>query len=557
MTFEDINRQAVSDWRAMTDGKSPCIYIDTSTYGNSAGLIIRDYINAALKQRDIDTRVISVGGCGPGYLSPFIQVGKPGRPRICYSRVTPEIIDRVIADYIIKDNPGPDLAFCSLGPGKIEGIPVASELPVFKDQVRIILRNCGYIDPENINHYIAQGGYSGLAKALKLSSEDVIAEVLNSGLKGRGGAGYPAGKKWQICREAAGAEKYVICNAHEGDPEASLNRSLLESDPHSVLEGMLIGAYAVGADHGYIFIRSDYNLAIARLKIALKQMSDYGLLGDRILGTGFNFQIEIREAPSDLVCGEESAMIMTLEGKRAMPCSRPPFPAASGYKGCPTLVNNAETLAGVSIILQKGAGWYVGCGTAVSKGTKVFRLSGVNRPGLIEVPLGTSLRKIIYDIGGGLPGNKSLKTVMIGGPTGGCLTAESLDMEIDYDNLAAAGAIMGSGTIMVFDTDSCIVDLAKQYAVFTAAESCGKCVMCREGTFQIQEILKDITGGSGKLDQLDLLMELAEAMSLESFCALGRTAANPVLTTLKHFRGEYEAHIKDHRCPAGVCFKSV
>ncbi len=555
MSFEQIQRSAIAKWEALVNSGQPCIYVGAATCGRSSGALnVLDGICAELKQRNIDANVIEVGCIGCCYAEPLVDIAKRGRPRICYSQVTPEIVPQLIADYIINDNPRPDLALCTIGEGKIDGIPKLSELPMFKPQVRIATRNCGYIDPGDINHYIANSGYSGLARALKMAPEEVIEEVSQSGLRGRGGAGFPTGTKWRLCHNAPGSEKYIICNADEGDPGAFMDRSLLEGDPHSVLEGMLIGAYAIGASYGYIYIRAEYPLAIARLKTALKQMEDYGLLGDSILGSNFSFQIGIKEGAGAFVCGEETAMIRSLEGKRGMPYPRPPFPATSGLWGKPTNINNVETWANVSAILQKGAESYASYGTEKSKGTKTFALAGkVERTGLIEVPMGIKLRQIVYGIGGGIPDGKDFKAVQTGGPSGGCLPASALELPVDYEQLTAAGSIMGSGGMIVADSDTCMVDLAKYFLSFTQAESCGECVLCREGTMQMLEILTDITEGRGKPEDIDLLLELGEAIKLGSLCALGGTAPNPVLTTIRYFREEYEAHINEKRCPARVC----
>jgi NADH:ubiquinone oxidoreductase subunit F (NADH-binding) len=429
------------------------------------------------------------------------------------------------------------------------------ELSVLRPgEVRIALRNAGHIDPENIHDYIAREGYSGLAKALKMTPEEVIEEVSRSGLRGRGGAGFSTAEKWRSCREAEGTEKYLICNAAEGDPGACTNRILLENDPHAVLEGILIAAYATGAGHGLIYVNAESVLALSRLKTALKQMEEHKLFGDAIQGSDFNFHIEVVERPHAFACGEETALIRSLEGKRSVPYPRPPFPAVSGFQGKPTVVNNAETLAHVSAILQKGPEWFASHGSGQSKGTKILTLAGnVMRPGVVEVPMGMTLRQIIYEIGEGILQRKDFKAVQTGGPTGGWLPANALDLPFDYEHLTAAGSIMGSGSMIVADSSACAVDLAKHSLFFLQAESCGKCVFCREGTIQMAEILTDISEGRGRPHDIDLLLKLGAGMKLGALCALGRTAPNPVLTTITHFRGEYEAHIKEMRCPAGVC----
>lgn len=555
MAFEQMQRNAIAECEALEDSETPRIYIGTATCGRSSGALkVLDHLKAELGQRNIAAQVIEVGCIGCCYLEPLVYIAKRGRPRLVYSNITPEIASQLVTDYIVNDNPRPDLAICSIGEGEVEDIPNLWELPMFKPQLRIALRNCGYIDPGNINHYIASSGYSGLVRALGMTAKEVVEEISQSRLRGGGGAGFPTGTKWRLCQDAPGSEKYLVCNAAEGDPAVYKDRLLLESDPHSVLEGMLIGAYAIGATCGYIYIPAEYTLAVDRLKTALKQMEDNGLLGHNILGSNFSFNIEVKEGARAFVCGEETALIRSLEGKRGMPYPRPPFPTTSGLRGKPTVVNNAETWANVSAILQKGAEWYAGYGTEQSKGTKILALAGnVKRPGLIEVPMGITLSQIVYDIGGGIPEGKDFKAVLIGGPTGGCLPESTLDLPIDYEHLTEHGAIMGSGSMIVADSDTCMVDLAKRSLFFTQAESCGKCVLCREGTVQMLEFLTDITEGRGKPKDIDLLLELSEGVKLGSLCALGGTAPNPVQTTIRYFREEYEAHIKRRQCPAKVC----
>jgi len=424
--------------------------------------------------------------------------------------------------------------------------------------VRIALRNCGHIDPKDIDQYIASGGYSGLAKALEMSPEQVIEEVKKSGLRGRGGAGFSTGRKWEFCQRSPGEEKYLICNADEGDPGAFMDRSLLEGDPHAVLEGMLIGGYAIGSTHSYIYCRAEYPLAIEKLKFALERMEEYGLIGDNILGSSFSFNIQIKEGAGAFVCGEETALMASIEGRRGMPRSRPPFPAQSGLWGKPTNINNVETWANVSAILQKGSDWYSSFGTEKSKGTKTFALAGkIVRTGLIEVPMGISLGDIIYEIGGGIVGGKRFKAVQTGGPSGGCLPASMTDLPVDYESLAQAGSIVGSGGMVVADEDTCMVDLARFFLSFTQVESCGKCVSCRIGTKQMLSILERITRGEGQPDDIELLERLAQLIKATSLCALGQTAPNPVLTTIRYFRDEFEVHINEKRCPALACTELI
>jgi NADH-quinone oxidoreductase subunit F len=555
MTFDKIKSQAVSEWEVLERSKKPLILVGAATCGRAAGaMAVLEAINRELKRHRIKAGVIQVGCIGFCYAEPIIDIIKPGRPHIYYANITPELAVELINDYLIKDNPRPDLALGTVGEDSVGDIPKLFELPMLKPQVRIALRNCGFIDPENINHYIARDGYSGLVKALGMKPEAVIEEIKKSGLRGRGGAGFPTGLKWEFCRKSPGDQKYVICNADEGDPGAFMDRSLLEGDPHAVLEGILIGAYAMGASEGYIYIRAEYPLAIERLKVAISQMEKYGLLGDNILGSDFSFHLKIKEGAGAFVCGEETALMASIEGKRGMPRSRPPFPAQSGLWGKPTNINNVETWGNVSAILQKSADWYAGYGSEKSKGTKTFALAGkIVRTGLIEVPMGITLEEIIYGIGGGIPGGKRFKAVQTGGPSGGCLPASMLSSPVDYETLAKAGSIMGSGGMVVMDEDNCMVDVARYFLSFTQSESCGKCVPCRLGTKQMLAILEDITHGKGKMEDIDLLLSLGEQVKIGSLCGLGQTTPNPVLTTIRYFRDEYEEHIKKHHCRAAVC----
>jgi len=440
-------------------------------------------------------------------------------------------------------------------PSTGEAIPSSQDIPFYSNQQRIILRNCGHINPENIDDYLAVGGYKALRKVLlKMPPEQVIAEVKNSGLRGRGGAGFVTGLKWEFCRRETGNEKYIICNADEGDPGAFMDRSILEADPHSVLEGMIIGAYSIGANQGYIYCRAEYPLALERLRIALRQMDEHGFLGDNILGSGFNFYIKIKEGAGAFVCGEETALIASIEGRRGMPRSRPPFPAQSGLWGKPTNINNVKTLASIPIIISRGSDWYSGIGTEKSKGTIVFALTGkVANAGLVEVPMGIKLEDLIHGIGGGILGGKKFKAVQTGGPSGGCLPASMLDSPVDYESLTAAGSIMGSGGMIVMDEDTCVVDMTRYFLSFTQAESCGKCVPCRVGTRQMLNILQRITKGKGKSGDIEQLERLAKTVKFGSLCGLGQTAPNPVLTTIRYFRNEYEDHINNKRCPALMC----
>lgn len=555
MKFADVQEQAITEWEALQSSQIPRILVGAATCGRAAGAeAVLDAIDKELTQRGIDAVVIQVGCIGLCYAEPLVDIIKPGRPRICYGNITPEIIPQLIEDYLIKDNPRPDLALGTIGDGVVEGVSNLFELPVLKSQVRIILRRCGFIDPTNINHYIACGGYNGLVKALRMKPEEVIEEIKRSGLRGRGGAGFPTGQKWIFCRKSPGNEKYIICNADEGDPGAFMNRSLLEGDPHSVLEGMLIGAYAIGAKEGYIYCRAEYPLALERLRIALKQLEEYRLLGDNILDSGFSFHLKIKEGAGAFVCGEETALMASIEGRRGMPRSRPPFPAVSGLWSKPTNINNVETWASVAAIMQHGADWYASYGTEGSKGTKTFSLVGkVEHTGLIEVPFGITMRQIVYEIGGGILKGKNFKGVQTGGPSGGCLPPDFLDTSVDYDSLTSAGSIMGSGGMIVMDEDTCMVDIARFFLSFVQLESCGKCIPCRWGTKQMLDILEDIVNGRGRSGDIELLQELAESVKDGSLCGLGQTAPNPVLTSIRYFRDEYKAHIEEKRCPALVC----
>jgi len=555
VSFEEIKSQAVLQWKAMQQSENARILIGMGTCGRAAGAEdVIAALNQKLAEQHIQAEILQVGCIGLCYAEPLIELVKPGKPSILYGNLTPELVSEIIADYQIADNPRPDLALGTRGEGTLEGIPNLFDLPVLKPQVRISLRNCGNIDPENINHYIANGGYEGLAKALRMKPQEVIDEIKKSGLRGRGGAGFASGIKWQFCHDAPGDIKYVICNADEGDPGAFMDRALLEGDPHAVLEGILIGAYAIGASEGYIYIRAEYPLAIQRLRIAIKQMEEYGLIGDDIMGSGFRFHIKIKEGAGAFVCGEETAMMASIEGRRGMPRSRPPFPAQSGLWGKPTNINNVETWSNVSAILQRGAEWYVSYGTEKSKGTKNFSLAGnVVRTGLIEVPMGISLREIVYEIGGGIPENKRLKAVQTGGPSGGFIPEGLIDLPVDYESLTQAGSIMGSGGMVVIDEDTCMVDITKFFLTFTQAESCGKCIPCRWGTKQMLDILEDISNGRGRPGDIELLQELAESVKDGSLCGLGQTAPNPVLTSIRYFRDEYEEHIVEKRCSAMQC----
>jgi NADH:ubiquinone oxidoreductase subunit F (NADH-binding)/(2Fe-2S) ferredoxin len=471
-----------------------------------------------------------------------------------YCRVKPEDVPELVEEHLYKGRILQRLLYTTPDVEKIK-IPHYRDIPFYGKQRRIVLRNCGYINPDNIEEYIARDGYQALAKVLlELPAEETLDIVKKSGLRGRGGAGFPTGRKWEFARMAPGDKKYIVCNADEGDPGAFMDRSVLEGDPHSVVEGMLIGAYIIGSDEGYIYCRAEYPLAIKRLNTAIEQAEELGLIGDNIMGTDFSFHLHIKEGAGAFVCGEETALMASIEGKRGMPNPRPPFPANSGLWGKPTNINNVETWANIPQIILNGAEWFSSVGTETSKGTKIFALTGkVNNTGLVEAPMGMTLREVIFDIGGGIPNNKKFKAVQLGGPSGGCLPESMLDTPVDYESINATGAIMGSGGMVVTDEDTCIVDFAKFFLTFVQNESCGKCPFCRIGTKRMLEILERICEGKGKLEDLDLLEDLAQKVKDGSLCALGGTAPNPVQTTIKYFRDEYIAHIVDKKCPAKVC----
>ena len=471
-----------------------------------------------------------------------------------YSHIKVDDVERIVSEHLVKGRVVADLLYKKsvTEDGKIRSL---EEIDFYKKQKRVALRNCGVIDPENINEYIAFDGYKALAKALtEMSRDDVIDVILKSGLRGRGGAGFPTGLKWKFAKAPESDVKYVCCNADEGDPGAFMDRSVLEGDPHSVLEAMAIAGYAIGSEQGYIYVRAEYPIAVKRLRIAIDQAREAGLLGRDIFGTGFNFDIDLRLASGAFVCGEETALMTSIEGCRGEPRPRPPFPAIKGLFGKPTILNNVETLANVCQIILNGPEWFASMGTEKSKGTKVFALGGkINNTGLVEIPMGTTLREIIYDIGGGIPNGKKFKAAQTGGPSGGCIPAEHLDIPIDYDNLIAIGSMMGSGGMIVMDEDNCMVNIAKFFLEFTVDESCGKCPPCRIGTRRMLEILDRITHGKGEDGDIEKLEKLAKNIKASALCGLGQTAPNPVLSTLRYFRDEYEAHIYEKRCPAGVC----
>ena len=505
-----------------------------------------------LKERALEdeVQVIATGCFGFCEKGPIVKIMPDNT---FYVQVKPEDAEEIVNEHIIKGRKVERLLYKE--PSKKVTVSDSKHMEFYKKQLRIALRNCGFIDPENIEECIGRDGYSALAKCLtEMTPEAVIDEIKRSGLRGRGGGGFPTGLKWEFARKYQADQKYVVCNADEGDPGAFMDRSIMEGDPHSVIEAMAICGYSIGASKGLVYIRAEYPLAIERLRIAIEQAEKYGLLGENILGTDFSFHIEIRYGAGAFVCGEETALIHSMEGHRGEPTTKPPFPAESGYLNKPTNVNNVETRANIPVILNKGADWFASIGTERSKGTKVFALAGkINNVGLIEVPMGTTLREVIYEIGGGIKNGKKFKAVQTGGPSGGCLTEKHLDTPIDFDNLLAAGSMMGSGGMIVMDEDDCMVAVAKFYLEFIVEESCGKCSPCRIGNKRLLEILTRITEGKGTMEDLDNLRNLSQVIKDTALCGLGQTSPNPVLSTLEHFYDEYVAHIRDHKCPAGKC----
>ena len=518
----------------------------------SAKLIERFEEQLKEKGLDKEVKVVRTGCFGLCEAGPVVIVYPEGT---FYSRVKVEDVDEIVSEHLLKGRKVQHLVYVDHKTHESSVQKSLNEIGFYKQQERVALRNCGVIDPENIDEYIAFDGYQALAKALtEMTPEQVIQEVLDSGLRGRGGAGFPTGKKWQFARASQAEHKYFVCNADEGDPGAFMDRSLLEGDPHAILEAMAIGGYAIGADEGWIYVRAEYPIAVKRLEKAIEQAHEYGLLGENIFGTGFNFDIHIRLGAGAFVCGEETALMSSIEGKRGEPRPKPPFPAVKGLFESPTNINNVETLGNIAQIILKGADWFKSIGIPTSTGTKVFALGGkINNTGLVEVPMGIPLRTIIEDIGGGCPNGKKFKAVQTGGPSGGCIPAALLDTPVDYDTLTAIGAMMGSGGMIVMDEDNCMVDIARFFLDFTVDESCGKCTPCRVGTRRMLEILERITQGKGEEGDIEKLETLAENIKSSALCGLGQTAPNPVLSTIKYFRDEYEAHIKEKRCPAHHC----
>ena len=525
----------------------------TGCQASASAQIIKNFEDIlAAKGLQDEVQVVRTGCFGFCEKGPIVKIMPDNT---FYTQVKPEDVEKIINEHIIKGRKVTDLLY--MDPENKEHVADSKHMGFYRKQLRIALRNCGFINPENIDECISRGGYEALGKVLsEMTPAQVVDEITKSGLRGRGGAGFPTGVKWGLCAKNKCDEMYVICNADEGDPGAFMDRSIMEGDPHSIVEAMAICGYAIGATHGLVYIRAEYPLAIHRLQVAIAQAREYGLLGKDILGSGFDFDIELRYGAGAFVCGEETALIHSMEGMRGEPTLKPPFPAVHGYKGQPSNVNNVETFANIPIIITKGADWFASIGSEKSKGTKVFALAGqINNVGLIEVPMGTTLRDIIYEIGGGIKGGRKFKAVQTGGPSGGCLTEKHLDTAIDYESLAAAGSMMGSGGMVVMDDTSCMVAIAKFYLEFTCEESCGKCSPCRVGNKRMLEILTKITEGNGTMDDLQELRNLAAVIKDTALCGLGQTSPNPVLSTLDNFWDEYVEHVVDKKCRAGVCKK--
>jgi NADH-quinone oxidoreductase subunit F len=550
--FAGIKRRAENRVRERKQNK-PVIIVGAATCGRAAGAL--DVIKAfkdEIAKKKLDCPVIEVGCMGHCYAEPIAIIQKPGQTAVAYGHVNPVIAERLVNEFIFGENPCPEFVLGALEPSDI--LPSFQDFPRAKYEQKIILKNCGHIDPTSIEEYIAAGGYAALARALQQKPQAIVDEVKRAGLRGRGGAGFPAGEKWQAGRDSKGTPKYIICNADEGDPGAFVDRAILESDPHAVIEGMIIAGYAVGASRGYIYVRAEYPLAVERTETALKQVRKLGLIGSNILNRDFSFDIVIFQGSGAFVCGEATAMANSIEGKAGTPRPRPPRMTTAGLFGKPTVVNNVKTLAYVPQIIKNGAAWFAGIGAKDSPGTATFALAGkIVNTGMVEVPMGTTLRQIIFDVGSGIPGGKRFKAVQIGGPSGGCLPEAALDLPVDFDSLQSAGAIMGSGGMVVCDEGDCMVEMARYFLEFTQRESCGKCTFCRLGTKQMLEILNEFTLGKGRLEDLETLETLAQQVKEGSLCGLGQTAPNPILTTLRYFRDEYLEHITLGKCPALMC----
>ena len=553
--FQAIRAEAARKQAPAETAAVPRIQVGFATCGIAAGALETLHaFEAALAERKLEARIHKVGCLGHCYAEPLVVIDHPasGFPPILYHEVNPGKAKMLVKMFLEGGDPRFEHVYGATAENEL--IPSVLEFPRFNKEMRIIMEKSGRIDPEDIYDYINQGGYSALVKALQRGPDEIIHILKESGLRGRGGAGFPTGAKWEAARQATAKRKFLICNADEGDPGAYMDRALLESNPHQIIEGMAICAYAVGIEKAVVYVRAEYPLAVKIISHAIKQAKELGLLGQQILGAAFDLEMEVFQGSGAFVCGEETALIQSLEGRRGMPRHRPPYPARKGLGGRPTVINNVKTLAAVSAIIQKGAAWFKGIGTAASSGTAIFSIVGdIIHPGLVEICMGVSLRELIFDICGGIPNQKEFKAVQIGGPSGGCLPAQFLDTPVDFDSLKAAGAMMGSGGMVVMDTDTCMVDVARYFLDFTQKESCGKCTFCRVGTYHLLTILKRITQGEGVLEDLAQLEALSREIQDGSLCGLGKTAPNPVLTSLRYFKDEYMAHIMEKRCPAGSC----
>jgi len=559
LDFKNIQAESKAQYEKRLNPDKPVIYVGAATCGMAAGAgELLKMLPDTLKTLNVDAEVIKVGCIGPCCFEPLVDIQKPGKPRISYQSVNPRKLKTILEDYLLKDNPHPELALGIVGDGKLDGIPLFFDHQMLKKQMRVALRNCGFIDPNRIEDYIARGGYTALEKALKMKPEDIIESMKRSGLRGRGGGGFATGKKWDSVRKAEGKIKYILCNGDEGDPGAFMDRSTMEGDPHSILEGMIIAAYAISKGkspaQGFFYVRNEYPLAVANLLIAMDQARKTGFLGKNIMGSGFDFDVQINRGGGAFVCGESSALMRSLEGRPGEPRAKYIHASDKGLWDQPTNLNNVETYACVPEIINRGPDWFAGIGTKGSKGTKVFSLVGkVKNSGLVEVPMGVTLRDMVFTVGGGIKNDKKFKAIQTGGPSGGVIPEKLIDMPVDFDELVKAGSMMGSGAMIVMDETDCMVDIALYYVKFLEEESCGKCVPCREGLRRMKDILTKISEGKGSMDDVTTLEELGRAMAIGSLCGLGQSAPAPVLSTITYFREEYEAHVKEKRCPAGVC----
>jgi len=553
--LNEIREESLRKYNARLDKTR--IVVGLGTCGIAAGgQKVMDALKKEAAERELDVDFDITSCIGMCYAEPVVEISLPGAASVVYGGIYPDKVAQLLESHVIGKTPVKELAVIQI-PGNAtpyDGIDVMEKAAYYEKQVRSVTSRLGRTNPENIADYIATGGYAGLEKALSMEPQAIIDEIKKSGLRGRGGGGFPTGMKWQFVHNAVGEKKYIVCNADEGDPGAFMDRSVLEGDPHAVMEGMMIAAFAIGADEGVIYCRAEYPLAIKRLNLAIEVAEKMGIMGKNIMGSGFNFKMRIKAGAGAFVCGEETALLNSIEGKRGMPRVRPPFPANAGLWAKPTCLNNVETFANVPFIIRKGGDWYASMGTEKSKGSKVFCLTGkINNTGLAEVPMGITLREIVFNIAGGIQDGKAFKAVQSGGPSGGCLPTSQLDLPIDYDSLIGAGAMMGSGGLVVMDETTCMVDVARFFLNFTQLESCGKCTPCREGTKRLLEILTRICNGEGVIEDIATLERLGKVIKSSALCGLGQTAPNPVLTTLRYFRDEYEAHIIDKRCPAGCC----